>query len=42
MFIPEKETLLLMSGTYYGKKAVNAVVTSEKLQKVKGILEDAR
>ena len=36
---PTKQTLLLMSGTYYGKKAVNSVVTSDKLQKVNTIID---
>ena len=36
---PTKQTLLLMGGTYYGKKAVNAVVTSDKLQKVNTIID---
>jgi hypothetical protein len=36
---PTKQTLLLMGGTYYGKKAVNAVVTSDKLQKVSTIID---
>lgn len=36
---PTKQTLLLMGGTYYGKKAVNAVVTSNKLQKVNTIID---
>lgn len=36
---PTKQTLLLMGGTYYGKKAVNAVMTSDKLQKVNTIID---
>ena len=36
---PTKQTLLLMGGTYYGKKAANAVVTSDKLQKVNTIID---
>ena len=36
---PTKQTLLLMGGAYYGKKAVNAVVTSDKLQKVNTIID---
>ena len=37
-FIPTKQTMLLMGGTYLGKKAVNAVVTDEKIQKVDTII----
>ena len=37
-FIPTKQTLLLMGGTYLGKKAVNAVVTDEKIKKVDTII----
>lgn len=37
--IPTKNTLLLMGGTYLGKKAVNAVVTDEKIKKVNAIIE---
>lgn len=36
---PNKQTLLLMGGAYYGKKAVNAVVASDKLQKVNTIID---
>lgn len=36
--IPTKQTLLLMGGTYLGKKAVNAVVTDEKIKKVDTII----
>ena len=35
---PTKDTLLLLGGTYYGKKAVKQVVTSEKLQKIDTII----
>lgn len=35
---PTKNTLLLLGGTYYGKKAVKQVVTSEKLQKIDTII----
>ena len=35
---PTKNTLLLVGGTYYGKKAVKQVVTSDKLQKVDTII----
>ena len=37
--IPTKNTLLLMGGTYLGKKAINAVVTDEKIKKVNTIIE---
>lgn len=37
--IPTKNTLLLMGGTYLGKKAVSAVVTDEKIKKVNTIIE---
>lgn len=37
--IPTKQTLLIMGGTYYGKKAVKAIVTDEKLKKVNTIIE---
>ena len=37
-FIPTKQTLLLAGGTYMGKKAINTVVTSEKLKKVDTII----
>lgn len=37
--IPTKNTLLLMGGTYLGKKAINAVVTDSKIQKVNTIIE---
>lgn len=36
--LPTKQTLLLMGGTYLGKKAVNAVVTDEKIKKVDTII----
>ena len=36
---PTKQTLLLMGGTYYSKKAVTSVVTSDKLQKVNTIID---
>ena len=36
--LPTKNTLLLLGGTYYGKKAVKQVVTSEKLQKIDTII----
>ena len=37
--LPTKQTLLLMGGTYIGKKAVNQVITSDKLNKVNTIIE---
>lgn len=37
-FIPTKQTLLLMGGTYLGKKAVNTVVTDEKIKKIDTII----
>jgi hypothetical protein len=37
--IPTKQTLLLMGGIYLGKKAVNQVVTSQKLEKVNTIID---
>lgn len=37
-FFPTKQTLLLMGGTYLSKKAVNAVVTDEKIKKVDTII----
>ena len=36
--IPTKQTLLLMGGTYLGKKAVNAVITDEKIKKIDTII----
>ena len=36
--IPTKQTLLLMGGTYLGKKAVNAVITDEKIKKIDEII----
>ena len=39
LLIPTQQTLLLMGGTYIGKKAVNQVVTSDKLNKVNTIIE---
>lgn len=36
--IPTKQTLLLMGGTYLGKKAVNTVVTDEKIKKIDTII----
>ena len=36
--LPTKNTLLLIGGTYYGKKAVKQVVTNDKLQKIDTII----
>ncbi len=36
--IPTKQTLLLCGGTYLGKKAVNKIVTNEKLKKIDTII----
>lgn len=36
---PTKDILLLMGGTYLGKKAVNQVITSQKLEKVNTIID---
>lgn len=38
-FIPTKQTLLLMGGTYLGKKAVNEVVQSDKMEKINTIID---
>lgn len=35
---PTKQTLLLIGGTYIGKKAVNQVVTDEKIKKIDTII----
>lgn len=37
--LPTKQTLLLMGGTYLGKKAVNEVVQSDKTEKVNTIID---
>ena len=37
--LPAKQTLLLMGGTYLGEKAINQVVTSQKLEKVNTIID---
>ena len=39
MSIPTKQTIILLGGTYYGKKAVKQVVTSQKLEKVNTIID---
>ena len=36
--IPTKQTLLLIGGTYLGKKAINTVITDEKIKKVDTII----
>ena len=36
---PSEKTLLFMGATYLGKKAVNQVVTSDKLEKVNTIID---
>lgn len=38
MFIPTKQTLLIMGGTWLGKKAVTTVVNDEKIQKIDTII----
>ena len=38
LFIPTKQTLLLMGGMYLGKKTVNTVITDEKIKKVDTII----
>ena len=37
--IPSKQTLLLIGGTYLGKKTINAVVTDKKIEKINTIIE---
>lgn len=37
-FIPTKNTLLVMGGLYLGKKAVNTVITDEKIKKIDTII----
>ena len=36
--VPSKQTLLLMGGMYLGKKAINQVVTDEKIKKIDTII----
>lgn len=36
--VPTKQTLLLMGGTYLGKKAINIVATDDKIKKVDTII----
>lgn len=38
VFIPTKNTLLLMGGMYLGKKAINTVITDEKIKKIDTII----
>ena len=37
--LPSEKTLLLMGGTYLGKKAVNEVVQSDKMEKINTIID---
>lgn len=37
-FIPTKQTLLVMGGLFLGKKAVNTVITDEKIKKIDTII----
>jgi formate hydrogenlyase subunit 3/multisubunit Na+/H+ antiporter MnhD subunit len=37
-FIPTKQTALMLGGVYLGKKAVNAVITDEKIKKIDTII----
>lgn len=37
--LPTKQTLLLMGGTYLGKKAAKEIITSQKLEKVNTIID---
>jgi uncharacterized membrane protein len=37
--LPTKQTMLLIGGTYLGKKAVNQVVTSDKMEKINTIID---
>ena len=39
MIVPTKQTMLLIGGTYLGKKAVKQVITDKKLEKVNTIIE---
>lgn len=36
--LPTKQTMLLMGGTYLGKRAVNTIATDEKMQKIDTII----
>lgn len=37
--VPSKQTLLLIGGTYLGKKAVKQVITDKKIEKINTIIE---
>lgn len=37
--LPTKQTLLLMGGTYLGKRAANKVINSDKLEKINTIID---
>lgn len=37
--IPSRQTLLLIGGTYLGKKAVKQVITDKKIEKINTIIE---
>ena len=37
--LPTKQTMLLIGGTYLGKKAVNQVATSDKMEKINTIID---
>lgn len=37
-FLPSKQTIVLFGATYLGKKTINTIVTSEKLQKIDTII----
>lgn len=36
---PTKQTMILLGGTYYGKKAVKQIVTDKKIEKINTIIE---
>ena len=38
VFIPTKNTLLLMGGMYLGKRAINTMITDEKVKKIDTII----
>lgn len=37
--IPDKKTILMLGGTYYGKKVYKNVMTDKKIQKINKIIE---
>jgi hypothetical protein len=39
LFVPTNQTLLLLGGTYLGKKAVKSVITDKKIEKINTIIE---